>query len=63
MNEGTVIRCENKGEKWYVDGQLIASSSKADGAIEIDEIQRKDRLLPSFSMKGSLRVSSIELDF
>jgi hypothetical protein len=54
ITKGSVIRCENYAEAWYVDGQRIKSLSK---------LEYSERYCPSFSVKGSLCVSNIELEY
>lgn len=62
IDEGTSIRCEDKGNKWYIDGKLVASSSGDDGVARID-VPTLSNIVPCVSIKGSLRVSNIELEY
>jgi hypothetical protein len=61
MRDRTVLRCENKGEKFYVDGGLVAST-RADEHVSQITAMTIAYPVPRFSIKGSLRISVIELE-
>ena len=63
ISEGTVIRSENKGRRWLVNGILVASANEGDGVADVSLVNNLGTLYPCFSLKGSLCVSSIELDY
>ena len=48
--EGSVIRCGNRGESWYIDGKLVASTLQRDNVIRLSSVGSP--LLPCFSIKG-----------
>ena len=75
-DEGTVIRCENEGEKWYVGERLVASTSteKEDGVVQVVKLQLRDYsstsrshstthpYTPIISIKGQIEITDIELE-
>lgn len=61
IGQGTVIRCENKGRKWYVDGELVASTSAVKGVSQITYMSMTCPV-PCFTIQGNLHVSAIELE-
>jgi len=63
IDERTVIRCEDRGQKWFVDGTLVASATQDDGVTFVDGVGRLGSLIPCFSVKGSLRIANVELDY
>ena len=65
IGEGTVVRCENRGRKWYLDGTLVASTEEGDGVTVVPggHVESMGVLIPAFSVKGSVRVSNIELSY
>ena len=68
LKEGTIIRSEKFGQKWWVDGKLVASTGDdAEGVVKIDTLQltsghpcSNEYLLPAISIKGSAKVTEIE---
>jgi hypothetical protein len=67
---GSVVRLENYGSEWFVDGKLIASiNSDHSGVFKVvqpDILKRcRDReyyIKPVISIKGQAKVSAIEYD-
>jgi hypothetical protein len=68
---GSVIRCENRGHRWLVDGKLVVSSVESD---ETRHFENKflppngnvtngegDKIIPCFSGKGHWTLSQIVL--
>ena len=75
LKEGCVIRSENFGRKWFVDGVLVASvdAESSSNAVKIAENKWKgphqygssahgptDDVSPAISVKGSFVISAIE---
>jgi len=60
--KGTVIRCENKGERWLVNGRLVASSIALGETFQYPPDLQQYSLIPAFSGKGDWKVCEIELD-
>ncbi|KAL7545293.1 hypothetical protein ACHAWF_008647 [Thalassiosira exigua] len=60
--EGTVVRCENKGERWLVNGQLVASSIALEETFQLRPDLQQYSLVPAFSGKGDWKVCEVELD-
>lgn len=63
LKEGTVVRSEDFGNKWFVDGRLVASSHEGDGVVKISGssfTSDKVALRPVISVKGDVHVSAIE---
>ena len=60
--KGTVIRCENKGERWLVNGQLVASSIALEETFQLPPDLQQYSLIPAFSGKGDWKVCEVELD-
>jgi hypothetical protein len=60
--EGSTIRCEDRGNKWYIDGRLVASTDQSDNATSIDDIMTNwyYTALPAISVDGSFYVSKVE---
>jgi hypothetical protein len=58
--EGSTIRCEERGKKWYVDGRLVASTDQADDVTFIDVNMANWDALPAISAKGSFSLSDVE---
>jgi hypothetical protein len=58
--EGSTIRCEERGKKWYIDGRLVASTDESDNVTLIDAIVTSWYALPAISTKGSFTVSDME---
>jgi hypothetical protein len=58
--EGSTIRCEERGKKWYIDGLLVASTDQADDVAFIDVDMTNWYALPAISAKGSFCVSDVE---
>lgn len=59
---GTVIRCENKGERWLVNGQLVASSIALEETFQLPPDLQQYSLIPAFSGRGEWKVCEVELD-
>ena len=60
--KGTLVRCENKGEKWLVNGQVVASSIALEDSFHLAPDLQQYVLIPAFSGKGSWQVCEVELD-
>lgn len=65
IEEGTVLRCEkDQLQRWFVNGRLVATSDNPNSESEIVVGNFSMQLpVPCVSMKGSFRVSAIELSF
>jgi hypothetical protein len=66
LAEGSVIRCEDYGHKWYVDGKLAAcaGSGETEGVRSIPGWPPATQTaIPFISAQGCFRVSKIELAF
>ena len=69
LKPGSVIRSEQKGHRWLVDGKLVVSSMKSDETrhfenkfLPIGHINNEeDRIIPCFSGKGTWSLSQIVL--
>ena len=73
VKEGTVIRLEHKGMVWKFDGKAGVSTSESPvpGTVQIEKIWQ-DRwssnvnhisyMRPCLTLKGSCRITNIELD-
>lgn len=59
---GTVVRCENRGSQWYMDGQLIFSADDFPVESELDKRIVRDGI-PAFCGSGDWRVSLIDLEY
>ncbi|KAL3775086.1 hypothetical protein ACHAWO_000766, partial [Cyclotella atomus] len=62
FGKGTVIRCENKGERWLVNGRVIASSIALDETFQLPPDLQLYNLIPAFSGKGDFKICEVELD-
>ena len=60
--KGTLVRCENKGEKWLVNGLVVASSIALEDSFHLPPDLQQYSLVPAFSGKGSWQVCEVELD-
>jgi hypothetical protein len=58
--DGSTIRCEDGGNKWYVDGRLVASTDQADNVTLIEWNVTGVVEVPAISVKGSFCVSDVE---
>jgi hypothetical protein len=58
--DGSTIRCEDRGNKWYVDGRLVASTNQADSVTLIAWNMTGMQGVPAISAKGSFCVSDVE---
>jgi hypothetical protein len=58
--EGSTIRCEDRGKRWYIDGRLVASTDESDNVTFIDVKMTNWYALPAISAKGSFTVSDVE---
>lgn len=64
FQEGTLIRCENKGQKWYVNTKLVASVTTEDGVVTIPlALAKYTTPVPCITFKGNIEITNIELDF
>lgn len=68
FGEGTVVRCENMGEKWLVDGEVVASITKIEGVKLVTSgvnnnsfMSYRNNLVPAFTGKGQWRITQVEL--
>lgn len=65
LKAGSIIRCEQKGHRWLVDGKLVASSLASDDTFHFENSflpptghvnnGTKDGIIPCFSGKGVSR--------
>lgn len=62
FGSGTVIRCENKGERFLVNGRAVASSIALDETFQLPPDLQQYNLIPAFSGKGDWKVCEVELD-
>jgi hypothetical protein len=62
VGRGTVIRCENKGERWLVNGRVVASSIALDETFQLPPDLQQYHLVPAFSGKGDWKICEVELD-
>ena len=62
MEKGTLIRCINKGEKWTVNGQVVASSIALEDSFHLPPDLQQYSLIPAFSGTGSWQICEVELD-
>jgi len=65
LKEGTVVRSEDFGNRWFVDGRLVASLDTDDPAVTITgSSEYKDHYMqfmkPVISVKGGAKISAIE---
>jgi hypothetical protein len=59
--DGSTIRCEERGKRWYIDGRLVASADQSDGVVVLlDEDVTDWAAVPALSTKGSFTVSDVE---
>ena len=65
FTEGSVIRCEDYGHKWFVDGTLVAcTGTSVEGARSVTGWDpNRTSGTPFISGQGMFRVSKIELKF
>ena len=64
IEEGAVLRCEEGGKRWFVNGRLVATTSnKSEGdVVDISSVHPQlSKPVPCISMKGKSRFSCIEL--
>jgi len=71
LKAGSIIRCEQKGHRWLVDGKLVASSLASDDTFHFENSflpptghvnnGTKDGIIPCFSGKGHWTLSQIVL--
>ena len=52
QNEGTVVRSEDFGKSWYINGDLVAINNHYSGGAE---------MFPFISVKGEIEVAVVEL--
>jgi len=65
LKEGTVVRSEDFGNRWFVDGRLVASINKDDSAVTIKGASEYNAnymayMIPVISVKGDAKISAIE---
>lgn len=65
LKEGTVVRSEDFGNRWFVNGRLVASINADDPAVTITgasqyNAQYIDYMIPVISVKGAAKISAIE---
>lgn len=67
--EGTIVRSEDYGKNWYVDGKLVATASETreDGVVQSFEPKRWSNVQnacshmhPVISIKGEFEITSVE---
>jgi hypothetical protein len=60
--EGSTIRGEDRGNKWYIDGRLVASTDQSDDVTFIDAPNTTNwyGAIPAISVNGSFTVSDVE---
>jgi hypothetical protein len=58
--DGSTIRCEELGKRWYIDGRLVASADQSDNVTFIEANFTSCNALPGISTKGSFTVSDVE---
>lgn len=63
FGEGTVIRCERVYHSFYVNGTMVATLNKTENVQQIQSFNSSSPAIPCFTLKGSVRVSNIELQF
>ena len=72
IGAGSVIRCEQKGHRWIVNGELVLSSRKSDDNTmhfansflpQFGHVNRRDddKIIPCFSGKGHWRITQLVL--
>jgi hypothetical protein len=57
--DGSTIRCEERGKRWYIDGRLVASTDQLDNVALLDEDVTNWAAVPALSTKGSFTVSDV----
>jgi uncharacterized membrane-anchored protein len=57
--DGSTIRCEEGGKKWYIDGRLVASTDQSDEDVALIGANVMNSL-PTISAKGSFTVSRVD---
>lgn len=65
LKEGTVVRSEDFGNRWFVNGRLVASIIEDDPAVTITggseyNAQYMGWMFPVISVKGDAKISAIE---
>ena len=62
--QGTVVRSDDFGNKWYVDGQFVASTSDSDYVVKIAGCSGYQNhttyFRPLITVKGNVTVSAIK---
>jgi hypothetical protein len=58
--EGSTIRCEENGKRWYIDGRLVASADKSDNVTLLPLPTPKNSAYLAISIKGSFTISDVE---
>jgi len=71
LGAGSIIRCEQKGHRWLIDGKLVVSSVASDETRHFENKflpptghvnnGEEDKIIPCFSGKGHWTLSSIVL--
>jgi hypothetical protein len=54
-SKGTVVRAEDFGNGWYVNGKKVAFSAKVSG-------ERRSKTIPLIFVRGEIEITSIEFD-
>ena len=63
QNKGTVVRSEDYGKLWYVNGNIVAPFSKDKRDLLVtDNVRRPDVLFPFISVKGEIDVTLVEIE-
>jgi hypothetical protein len=57
---GSTIRCEDKGKRWYIDGRLVVSTDQLDNVTLLGTDVPFWAAVPTLSTKGSFTVSDVE---
>jgi hypothetical protein len=65
VKEGTVIRCEDKGSIWTFDGEAKVSKASLSlpDTVTISDLLSNISWMPCITVKGTFRISHIELSF
>lgn len=63
VTDGTTIRSENGGQRWFVNGKVVAQSKKEgdEGVFINGTFAASEEWVPCISIKGSCKISVLEL--
>ena len=69
IKAGSAIKCDQKGHRWYVNGELVCSSTAADGVKHFEPSSgfppafncMTTDIVPCFSGKGTWTVTEVVL--